>query len=251
MRASCFTPAMSTHRLRLESQRAATTVRRRLAEDLQRQCDDAGITPSVLARATGLNRSFVARIIEGRARPTIETYARLAAGLGSDLSARLYPNTGPVIRDRHQARILEGLLEQLDPRWRPITEVAVRRPARGWIDVVLHDVRAQLVVATEIQSELRRLEQLVRWSEEKAAALPSWSGWASVNGEPDVSRLLLVRRTRVARATAREFARQLTIAYPAHPDDAIAALTGSGPWPGPAMVWVRDGADGVSFVAGR
>lgn len=54
----------------------------------------------------------------------METYARLAAALGADLSARLYPNTGPAIRDRHQAGIPEALLALLHPRWRPHTEVA-------------------------------------------------------------------------------------------------------------------------------
>ena len=53
------------------------------------------------------------------------------------------PNTGPLIWDRHQARIVEGLLGKLHPRWRPATEVGVTRPARGWIDVVLHDAREQ------------------------------------------------------------------------------------------------------------
>ena len=31
--------------------------------------------------------------------------------------------------------------------------------------------------------------------------------------------------------------RQLRIAYPAHPDDALAALTGTGPYPGAALGW--------------
>jgi hypothetical protein len=56
---------------------------------------------------------------------------------------------------------------------------------------------------------------------------------------PSISRLLLVRRTRTTEAVAREFARQLRLAYPAHPDDALASLTGTAPWPGPAMVWVE------------
>lgn len=242
---------MSTQRLHPGAQRAATTLRRRLAEDLERQCADAGITPTELARATGLNRSFVARIIEGQAKPTVETYARLAAALGSDLSARLYPNTGPAIRDRHQARILEGVLEDLHPRWQPFTEVRVMRPAKGWIDALLHDPREAVVIATEIQSELRRLEQLVRWSEEKAASISSWDGWAGLGHEPTRSRLLIVRRTRATRSVASAFAKQLAVAYPAHPDDAVAALTGSARWPGPALVWVTLDARGVRFASGR
>ncbi len=155
---------------------------------------------------------------------------------------RVYPNTGPAIRDRHQARLLELLLGAVHPRWQVFTEVAVRRPGRGWIDAALHDPGARLIVASELQSELRRLEQLIRWQAMKAESLPSWEGWAHIGDEPAISRLLVVRRTRATRAIAQEFGRQLRVAYPAHPDDALAALAGTAPWPGPAMVWaVLDG----------
>ena len=53
------------------------------------------------------------------------------------------------------------------------------------------------------------------------------------------------------RAVATEFARQLRAAYPAHPDDAVAALTGLEPWPGPALVWAVVGAPGTRLASGR
>jgi transcriptional regulator with XRE-family HTH domain len=242
---------VSVRRLQVEAKRTAATLRSRLAEDLLRLSSDAGVSARQLAAESGLSHVFVARTLRGETRPTIESYAKLAAALGADLATRLYPNTGPAIRDRHQAQILEWLLEQLHPRWRPFTEVRVHWPARGWIDVVLHDRRAATLIATEIQSELRRLEQLVRWSHEKASALPSWEGWPELDEEPTVSRLLIVRRTRATRAAASAFARQLALAYPAHPDDAVAALTGTASWPGAALVWVRLEAGGLRFVAGR
>lgn len=113
--------------------------------------------------------------------------------------------------------MLEALLQALHPRWHATTEVAVRRPSRGWIDAVLHEPRERLAVASELQSELRRLEQLVRWSADKAASLPSWEGWASMGEDPRIERLLLVRRTRATRAVAAEFSQQVHLAYPAHP----------------------------------
>jgi transcriptional regulator with XRE-family HTH domain len=231
--------------------RASEQVRRRLAEDLLRLCDDTGVTQRALARASGVSQAYIARILACRAAPSVETYVRLALPLGADLSARLYPNTGPTIRDRHQARILEGLLAALSPRWHAFAEVAVRHPGRGWIDAALHAAREQVVVATEIQSELRRLEQLIRWSAEKAASLPSWEGWPHLDGDPTVSRLLVVRRTRSNVETARAFERQLLVAYPAHPDDALAALTGDRPWPGPAMLWAQVDSAGVRLLARR
>ena len=223
-----------------------------LAEDLLRLCEDAGVSQRALARGSGVSQAYIARILAGRAAPSIETYARLAIPLGADLSARLYPTTGPTIRDRHQARILEGLLGTLDKRWHPFTEVAVRRPGRGWIDCAIHDARAN-GSSSPPRSNLacRRLEQLIRWSTEKAASLPSWEGWQGFEDAPAVSRLLIVRRTRATVDIAHEVARQLLVAYPAHPDDALAALTGDRPWPGPALVWAQLDAHGVRLVGRR
>jgi transcriptional regulator with XRE-family HTH domain len=232
---------------------ARATARRHqtLIEDLVRAREDAGISRTSLAAAAGVARRYLDEIEAGEARPSIEMYQRLAIALGADLSTRIYPNTGPAIRDRHQARIAELALTIAHRRWDRFGEVKVWRPSRGWIDLVFHDPMEHVVIATEIQSELRRLEQLVRWSAEKAEGLPSWDGWGQLGDDPAISRLLLVRRTRGTVAVAREFERQLRLAYPAHPDDALASLTGTAPWPGPAMVWVvLDGAR-TRFVPGR
>lgn len=227
----------------------------RVVEDLQRLIDDAGISHAALARAAGVSPGYLAEILAGMARPSRETLARLAVPLGADLSVRLYPNTGPTIRDRHQARILEALLTLLGGNWRPYAEVMVWKPVRGAIDAVLQDRRAELVVATEIESDVRRIEQTIRWSKEKADALPSWTGWPGVTGAggapPRVSQLLIVRRTRANERTAREFARQLALAYPPHPEDALAALHGEKAWADSALVWARIEKDRVRFLPRR
>jgi transcriptional regulator with XRE-family HTH domain len=218
--------------------RAAAKARGKLAEDIERLCTDAGITLAVLAREAGVPYPHLWRIMAGKAKPSIETYAKLAIPLGADLAARLYPNTGPQIGDRHQAAILEALLRELHPRWRPHTEVLVRRPERGAIDCVLVEQREGLIVATEIESDIRRIEQQVRWARMKADSLPSWDRWPG-DGTPNVSQLLIVRRTRTTQRTALEFARQLVVAYPAHPEDALASIRGTAPWPGATLVWAR------------
>ncbi len=164
---------------------------------------------------------------------------------------RLYPNTGPLVRDRHQARVVETLLRTRHPRWRAFGEVRVLHPSRGWIDLALHEPRERVLVATEVESELRRLEQLIRWAEEKARSLSSWDGWGRLGDPPQVSRMLVVRRTRATRAVVADFAEQLRLAYPAHPDDAIAALTTDARWPGPALVWAVVDAHGARLVPGR
>jgi transcriptional regulator with XRE-family HTH domain len=236
--------------LQAAADRRANALRRELATSLQRLLDDAGVTRSELALTAGVARSYVGRILDGEADPSLETYQRLASALGADLSTRIYANTGPQVRDRWAAPMLEHLLACRHPRWQPFPEVSVRRPVRGWIDLVLHDPRERSLIASELQSELRRLEQLVRWHAAKADALPSWDGFTHL-GAPVISQLLVVRRTRATRAVAAEFQRQLRAAYPAHPDDAIAALTGTAPWPGKALVWMVVESRGARFAGGR
>jgi hypothetical protein len=146
--------------------------------------------------------------------------------------------------------MVQGLLQALHPRWKRFLEVAVHRPVRGVIDVVLHDPDEPVLIAAESQSELRRLEQQIRWSHAKAAALAE--GGATDLAEllassehhgdgkvPNVSRLLLLRSTRATHQIVATYTDLLAAAYPAPHADARAALTGTGVWPGPALVWME------------
>ena len=189
----------------------------------------------------GVDPTAISKVEAGHLLPTLELYGRLAAALGADLHARLYPTTGPSIHDRHQVRMTDLLLATMHPRWHATLEVAVRRPARGFIDAGLFDASSSTLVATELDSALRRIEQLLRWSAEKATSLPSsdpWPAW-SREGQPTVSRLLVVRRTRSTREVATAARRVLREAYPADPRDALESLLGTTGWPGPAMLWGR------------
>jgi len=136
--------------------------------------------------------------------------------------------------------MVEALLEMVDPSWHKLVEVAVRRPARGSIDVVLGRALSP-VIATELHSDLRRLEQQLRWASEKAASLPSADAWTLLTeggSNVEISRLLVLRSTRTTRDLARAFARTLGTAYPARTDEPVAALVHADrPWPGAALIW--------------
>jgi transcriptional regulator with XRE-family HTH domain len=242
---------MASTRTLARARRVVDRLHRVLGEDVRRMREDAALTRAALAGAAGVDATYLARLEDGLVNPTLTTYTRLSTALGADLGAHLYPNTGPTIRDRHQARLLEWLLERCHPRWSRYMEVAVRQPARGWIDLVLHDRAAACVVATEIQSSLGRLEQLVRWSAAKANSLPSWDGYTNLGPIVTTSSLLLVRSTRTTRSIGLQFARQLEIADPAHPEDAIAAITRTHPWAGAALIWVDLRSDALRFVSHR
>jgi hypothetical protein len=103
------------------------------------------------------------------------------------------------------------------------------------IDLVLTDATANVVVPTELQSELRRVEQQIRWSVQKANALASTPELAGDR----VSRLLVVRNTAAMRETVRAAARTLAAAYPARATDAIASLASDRSWPGAALLWAN------------
>jgi transcriptional regulator with XRE-family HTH domain len=228
---------MTTQTFDRAVRRLTERVDRSFGEDIARLRTDAGITRRQLARAAGINDSYLARLEAGTAEPSTETSVRLGLALGADYSRRLYPNTGPTIRDRHQAPIVEGLFSIAHRRWHRFVEIGVRRPSRGWIDVGLHAPDEEVFVAAEVQSDLHRLEQLVRWSDAKAESVRSWDGFARLGQTPTVSKLLIVRETRGNRATAQEFRRVLEAAYPANPADALASLSGVDPWPGAALLW--------------
>jgi transcriptional regulator with XRE-family HTH domain len=194
---------------------------------------DAGVSRRQLAAAAGIDPAHLWRIESGSANASLEVLMAISACLGSDLGVRLFPGHGPRLHDRFQAPMLEALLRCLGPRWLPIPELPVPL-ARGVIDLVLRDRTTGLAIACEAQSELRRLEQVLRRLSEKAAAL------AALEPQPTgFSTVLLLRSTRETRALARLYESTLAAAFPARTQAVVAALSGSDPWPGSAIVWVR------------
>lgn len=224
--------------LQIEADRRTIGMRRRLGTELRQTRVDQGTTATAVARAAGIDRAHLARIEAGDSAASLAVLNRIAQALGADLSIRLYPGTGPRLQDHVQAAITEALLETANPRWRRNVEVAVRRPVRGVIDIVLDD--DDTIVATEVHSEIRRLEQQIRWMREKAAALPSSEllGLQAAEASRPISRLLVLRSTVATRDLARRYGETLRVAYPAPTRDAYAALIGEAAWPGPAIIWV-------------
>lgn len=142
--------------------RRVASVYRAIGDDIRRQREDAGISQRRLAAASGVDQSYLAKIELGDARPSIETLTAVSIALGGDFGARIFPNTGPPIRDKIQALMLEAVLRVTHRRWRRFVEVQVQRPSRGVIDLVLHEPAEPALVALEAQSQMRRLEQQVR-----------------------------------------------------------------------------------------
>lgn len=220
--------------------RRAETLRRSVGTQIETLRTDAGVSQRRLAVEANVDQGQLSRIERGLTEPSLAVLESIATVLGATVSIRLHPTTGPRIRDHVQARIGEALLAILDPGWHRLLEVTVHRPARGTIDTVLSRPGSP-VVAVEIHSELRRIEQQIRWAADKAESLPSSAAWSFLETDAAstaTSRLLVLRSTRTNRDLARTFAQTLGAAYPARTADAVHCLREPDvAWPGAAIIW--------------
>ena len=196
--------------------------------------EDVGRSQRTVASVAGIARSHLTDIEAGDAEPSILVLERIGVALGADLGVRYFANTGPRIRDHLQVAMSEALLGELHPRWRATPEVPVYRPVHGVVDLVLEERDGDVTVETELHSQLRRIEQQVRWQTQKADALAS---------QPDqhgrsVSRLLVLRNTHAIRVVVTAGTATLAAAYPARSRDAVDSLRSGVAWPGSAIAWM-------------
>ena len=222
--------------------------RRAIGEELRRARQDANVSLRALGRAINLDPSHLARAEAGRHALSHDALVAAATALGRIVSVRLFESVAvPDVRDRLQVLMIEALLAALHPRWVPHLEVAVYRPVRGVIDVVLQDRDTLDLVAGEAHSLLHTVEGQLRWAGQKADALPSATGWpwADVVEPPRIGRLLLLRSCPAMHDLVRAAPRTFAAAYPGDTALAVAALTGpGGRWPEAAIAWVTvDGKD--------
>jgi transcriptional regulator with XRE-family HTH domain len=227
--------------------RRTRTVLANAVADLDRLRIDAGVSRRRLALEAGVDPGYLTQVFGGSRQPSIAVLVALTTALGADLSIRAFPNTGPNIYDRNQASIVEELIRIAHPSWHRSVEVAVHRPARGFIDLVLD--RLADIVATEVQTRLDRLEQTVRWSQDKARSLPSSEIWPRSGAEAAIHGLLVLRSTTATRDIARRFESTLRAAYPTPARDLYAALTKPDrPWPGDGVIWADLHGDRVRIL---
>ncbi len=228
--------------------RQARVLRIRIGAEIKRLREDAGLSIRQLAAAAGIDDGYLGQVERGVREPSLTVLVAIATALGGDAHVRLYPGTGPRLRDSIQARIVEAILRAADPRWTKRVEVAVYRPVRGVIDLVLEDPTTSppVFVAVEVHSELRRLEQQLRWAGEKAESLPSADFWVAQPIKLDIYRVLVLRQTQANRVLADRFAETIAAAYPTSPTEALRALTEPHiRWPGSAFLWALVEGDAV------
>jgi transcriptional regulator with XRE-family HTH domain len=204
-----------------------------VTETLVQQRLDSGISQVALAGAAGVSRAYLCEIESGQATPSLDVLARLAAALGGEISVRIYPGTGPVIRDHLQVAMAEALLHMTDRSWRPRVEVPITAPTRGFADLLLHDMSRGQAVEVELHSQLRRVEQQLRWSQAKAEALAM-----TLPAGTEMHRLLVLRSTEATRHLVAANQSLFATAFPANVHQAHTALGDRAlRWPGNVLLW--------------
>lgn len=234
-------------------ERRTEELRRAFGTQVRQDRQDANATQTSVAAAADISRSHLAGIESGTSEASLGVMVSLADALGSDLVLRIRPGTGPRIRDRIQARIIEELIRIAHPRWQRFLEVPVHRPSRGVIDLVLHDQLTHVMLATEVQSEIHRFEQTIRWANLKREALPSSDLWAMAAHAhvPATYGLLVLRSTKDNRELAERFRLQFANAYPTSAGEAYRALTTpDASWLGAAILWATVEGDAARILPG-
>jgi len=217
----------------------ARELRRAVGTQILDLREERGLSQREVAAEVGLDRSWLAKAEAGEANLTVEALAKLATAIGAKASLRLYPETGPRLRDGNQVRLIEALLEVLHPHWRVRLEVPVYRPVHGVIDLVLIDPVETQLVGGEAHSEIRRAERQLRWAAEKDRRAAIGRGMA-MDGTPPT------RLEAPAPAVDRRHedpgeirAASLRRAYPGRSSEAVDALRErSGRFPDAAIIWV-------------
>lgn len=232
---------MGETRLERLIRRRQDELRGALAAELRRVLETEGLSLRALGRAVGVDASHLSRVLAGSVAISHDVLVAVATGLGYDVSIRLFESVGPRVRDRIQVRLIETLLAALHERWLARLEVAVYRPVRGVIDLVLQDRETWNLVAGKGHEELRSVEQQLRWAGQKADALPSAKGWPWTGAValPAVGRLLVLRSCAANHRLVASLPETFRAAYPDSTEAAVDALRrGDRPWPGAAILWV-------------
>src|SRR5215210_165450 len=204
---------------------------RRFGDDFRELRLRAGVSQAAVADAIGVHRAVVSRIERGEGDVAASIRARACACLGADFRMQLYAERGSMLFDAAHARIVERLLQLRHRSWRATTEAAVGGPGRRSVDVRLE--RSRDIVLVEVETRLRRLEEIIR---ELAGKRQSTEAHA---GSRRVHVVLVLPPTRNHRAVAREHRHVIDAAFPVESGVLRAALESrSGEWPGDGIIWI-------------
>jgi transcriptional regulator with XRE-family HTH domain len=229
---------MTTHRTAIrEGDRQARRQAARLGDELSALRRRSSLTQAAVGRAVGLDRTVISRLERGDPRVGLPIRFRVAAVLGADLRMSAYVNSGPLIRDAAQARIVETVLAGVDRRWRATVEAPIAGFDRRSIDLRLDGTTCTVIC--EVEARVGSLEEMIRELHSKRDAVRNSLASGPRAGIP-IHAVLILPRTRHHQAIVREHPRTIEAAFPM-PSEAIAAVLRDAtlPWMGDGILWTR------------
>lgn len=204
---------------------------RRFGQDVRAARRAAGLTQCHLASRARISQPMISRIERGVISADLGSMARLARGLGHDLSVRLYPRDGIRLRDSGQLALAEVIRAAAHPMWRVSLEMPVApAPDRRAADMVLASANAVLLI--EIERGLRDLQAQLRAAQLKRVALADRLGRR-------VTLVLAVPDSAAARQAVAPHLAVLRIATPVTSRAAWTAIRAGTSIEADALLWVR------------
>jgi len=227
--------------------RAAATTSQDFGRVVERMRRERGLSQRAVAVACGVDRATIAHLEAGDPHVSLELRARVAAAVGGRARLTLTEAIdGPLLRDRLHAAMHEDLVRLLSSRWelfvdRPVNHAGVR----GSIDLVLVDRISRVVAVVEVKSVLVSVEELIRRSGERTAALIGGGTVglpvAEIAGS-HVCEVVVLRDTCMNRRIVRGHAAYLGAAFPGSERAAIVApREDPASLPDRALVWLAAG----------
>jgi hypothetical protein len=148
-----------------------------------------------------------------------------------------YANSGPLIRDAAQARIVEAVLAGVERQWRGTVEAPVPGMDRRSIDLRLDGPTA--TVLCEVETRVGSLEEIIRELHAKRDAIRTAIA-PNARARLPIHVVLIMPRTRHHQAIVRDHPRTIQAALPMRSEAISAALDNAAcPWSGDGILWVR------------
>ena len=213
----------------------------RFAEDFRELRLRAGVSQRAVAQAIGVDQSVIARL--ERANPSVSARirARACAVLGADFRMQFYRERSAQIYDAAHARIVNRLVALVGTGWR--TELELMLPGHRSVDACLFSRRA--IVVSEVETRVRRLEQVQRELESKREAVTAQFGT-----DRPVHVVLTLPPTHHHRGLVREHPALVESGFPASSARTRAALADASlPYPGDGILWVSGSPVSTSYPA--
>ncbi len=206
----------------------------RFGEDYRELRLRIGVSQRAVAIAIDVDRSVITRLEQGDSSVGPAIRARACAVLGADFRMQLYPERSAMIYDAAHARLVERVIAMAATDWKVEPEASL--PGRRSVDLCLWS--ALCVVLVEVESRIRRLEEIQRELHAKREA-------ARVRFRSDrcVHVVLAVPPTHHHRALVRAHPALVAATFPVRATEIRHALAAPRqPFPGDGILWVAGSA---------